>query len=499
MNLRLTGISECFSLKIVLESVSAEFKEGAIHALVGENGAGKSTLAAIISGSRQPTSGTILLDGKPVVLKTPREAAELGIIQIHQRPLLAEGITVKENILIGTEYQPEPAQREKISRRVTLARLSVYKKQWAPDLDLNSRVRNIGGDERFLTALLGALCRSPSILILDEPSALLNWEQRRILYANLRTLAQGGMNILIITHSMEEASLYTDTVTVLAEGRILATYARSSDFLQGCPGYIDFKKPDLSGSVNQTDEIIQPVFPRGFISFNSITVRPVNRPAIFGISFSFHCSELTLIRGLQESGLGTLENVITAMESSHCTGSFLMSYTEDPINDEEIYRRNLAVRPLTPAILRKKMHVKTAIIPSDRTFRGSNPNLTVGQMLTAYYTGKNHEQYAMRLITKAGISITTGEPVSDLSGGMLQRLILERELDMDPVFIILCEPLQGLDSRSSAALCRRLYNLSKTGNAVLVLSAADFPESFCTSIYTLKDGKLIHDGRRKTQ
>ena len=483
MTITLESITERFLLKTALESVSTEFRGSSIHAVVGENGAGKSTLAAILCGSLQPSSGRILLDGTPSQLKTPREAAEKGIILVQQRPLLAGSISVKENILLGIEYQKDSRfwNRKKI-----LAELNVLRKTWAQDLSPDALVRNIGGDGRFFTALLGALCRHPSVLILDEPSALLNWEQRRMLYAGLRELAQHDMNIIIITHSMEEAALYTDTVTVLNEGRISAYYPRSKDFTPGSPGYIEFAVPDIGNS--EVSHLQHPSSVSGCLSFESVTVRPQNRPGLFDIHLTARCGQLTLIRGLQESGLGTLENVMTAMETAKCSGTFTLSYNN---GSDTISRRiSLAHHPLTPEILRSRLHVRIAVIPSDRMFRGSNPQLSVKQILTAQHTADNSDEYARYLISKAGITISPDESAGNLSGGMLQRLILERELDLQPSFILLCEPLQGLDSHASAKLCERLYGLAESGCAVIVLSAADFPESFCSMIYTLKDGNL---------
>jgi len=495
MTVTLEHITERFSLKTALDSVSLKFEGGKIHAVVGENGAGKSTLAAILVGDRQPTSGTILLDSSPVVLKTPRQAAEYGIMQVHQRPLLAGCISVRDNILLGTEHTLDRSNGKPVPKRTILARLAVYADLWAPRLDMKALVNNLGGDQRFFTAILSALCRDPSVLVLDEPSASLNWEQRRLLYANLRSLAQSGLNIIIITHSMREAELYTDTVTVLNRGIVTARYPRSADFVPGSPGYVDF--PEENRKATTWKAPAEHTTARGAVSFQNVTVRPVDRPALFSISFTARDRELTLIRGLQESGLGTLENVVTGMETTRSTGTFTIYHTHGGTVPES-YTTSLFRHPLTPSVLRNCLHAGVAIIPSNRTFRGSNPQLTVAQILTVHYTGRNPTAYARELILKAGISISPDEPASSLSGGMLQRLILTRELDIKPDFIILCEPLQGLDSVSSTSLCGHLYALAQNGAAVIVLSAAGFPEEICSNIYILRDGKLEQTGGEHT-
>ncbi len=475
MTITLQQLSVQFSLKTALDSVSAEFTGSAVHAIVGENGAGKSTLASVLSGDRRQTSGTMLLDGTPVVFHTPRDAIAHGIVLVHQRPLLADSISVLENIMLGTEHSAP--------KRQIRARLDACRARWCPSLPLKSLVRDIGGDGRFFTSLLGALCRAPQVLILDEPTALLSWEQKRALYANLRTAAEEGMNIIIITHSMEEAALYTDTVTVLKKGRLDAQYSRSRDFTAGSKGYVDFTAAAVS-TEQESEKAAAQDASLPVLSFDHITVRPAARPALFDICFKARRAQITLIKGLPEAGLETLENVITGMEISPCTGTVTIGSTTV----------QLARRALTPALLRHNPDCRAAVVPSDRTCRGSHPSLTVEQLLTTYYTGSAPVSYAQELIDRAGIMIKPDEPAANLSGGMLQRLILERELDTHPQVLILCEPLQGLDSAASARLCGRIYDLCRKQTAVIVLTSGDFPEPYCRSVYSLKNGALTIQG-----
>ncbi|MCI1209976.1 MAG: ATP-binding cassette domain-containing protein [Treponema sp.] len=472
MTVTLEKISKRFSLKTVLDSVTAEFREGKIHALVGENGAGKSTLAALISGEKQPTSGVIKLDGEPVLFENRREAAQRGILLVHQRPLLARSITVKENILLGTASSARS--------RNYIKRLSDLRDHWAPGLNLNAIVQNIGADARFQTALLSALFRTPAVLILDEPSASLDWEQRRLLYADIRMLAETGTAVIVITHSMEEAALFTDTVTVLSRGTVAAHYADSKSFKPGTEGYKDFTIKTagaIPGRSSFTDG-------NTYLSFRNITVRPQNRPALFDISFTAFSGGITLIKGLQEAGLGTLENVITGMETARAGGLVTLA------SGKTKFSINLHKQHLTTALLRGKHSLQAGIVPTDRTFRGANPDLSVGMIVTTYYTGRHPEQYARYLIDKAGIKITPSESAANLSGGMLQRLILARELDRKPPFIIMCEPLQGLDTASSGDLCTLLAAAARQGSAVIVLSATPFPEKTCSSVYKLEGGRI---------
>ena len=214
MNLELRDISLKFSHKVVLQMLSISFEQGKLHALLGENGAGKSTTANIICGELSPDEGEILLDGKPVTFRAPKDAIQNGICYVHQRPLLADYITVKENLLLGLNKE----QKEQLIPQA---------KKWLPEVKLNSFVKNYGADTRFFIALTSALIKAPALLILDEPSALLDDNQRTFLFENLRTLAEQGMNIIIITHNYDEAEKYCDTIDFLEDGRLVKDYKPS--------------------------------------------------------------------------------------------------------------------------------------------------------------------------------------------------------------------------------------------------------------------------------
>jgi ABC-type uncharacterized transport system ATPase subunit len=490
MNIALSHISKKYLHKTVLDNLSVSFEGGMIHALLGDNGAGKSTTAAILSGALHYDSGTILLDGNEVCFQNQRDAVRAGIVCVHQRPLLAESISVRENILLGTEYS---AAGKKLTRKEVLHEAEIFRQKWAPQLDLRAHIANLGGDERFYTALTAALICKPGVLILDEPSALLDWEQRRSLYANIRELACSGMNIIVITHIIQEAQLYTDTVTVLQKGKAAEQYEHSRTFtgtlhhennVSGFNSALQVSAAEDADNSTCAGTSCNSCKNKCAVSFSGITVRPKKRPALYDVSFTAGCGKLTLIKGLAESGLGTLENAITGMETTSEKGLFTIK------SDSLRCIINLKSKKLTPDFLRHKTGMHTAIIPSDRTFRASHPKLSIGQLLCATQGGIVTRHYAERLIHKADIVIETEEKASALSGGMLQRLILARELDAGPQYIIACEPLQGLDTLSAAQTAELLASFASRGCIVLVLSSSDFPEKLCNTVYTLEGGKL---------
>ena len=469
MDVALEHISKRYLHKTVLEDLSLVFQGGMIHALLGENGAGKSTTAAVLSGALEPDGGTILIDGKAVRFSSPRDALRSGIVCVRQRPLIADGISVWENILLGTEYG---AAGKKLKKGEIFSRAELLKSKWAPHLNFRALAAHIGGDERFYTALISALIREPRMLILDEPSALLDREQRLSLYANIRELADKGMNVIVITHIMQEASRYTDTVTVLQKGKGAECCERSALYVPKAKSeaaQLHTVRTEKSGDC---------------ISFEHIGVRPKKRPALFDVSFTAKSGGITLIEGLPESGLGTLENVVTGMENARTEGLCRIKTAERSLCVD------LKSGKWTPYFLRTEAKLRTAIIPSDRTFRASNPDLSIEQLLCAIYGGKSADEYTKRLIEKAKVSIRPDEKASALSGGMLQRLILAREFENDPNLIIACEPLQGLDGKAAERTQELLLNFAHRGAVVIVLSSSEFPSSLCTAHYVLEGGDL---------
>ena len=368
MTLELRDISLRYSKKIVLQNLSIRFEGAKIHALLGENGAGKSTTANIICGELQPDSGELFLDDKPVSFVNPKAAIEHGICYVHQTPMLADSISVRENLLLGIkkEYQKN---------------IDPVTKMWIPTLNLATRVKELSGGMRFFIALCSALIKQPKLLLLDEPTALLDDTQKAFLFENLTTLAQNGMNIILITHNMDEAEKYCDTIDFLEEGKLAP------------------KKPlPKLNAKNRNDKI-------------------------------------TLIQDLTDDGQAMLEkkliNWIVSSDRKSC-----------------------------------------AIIPTNRKYTASNPNLTVLQMLTSALDIPENQKFqaALDMINNAGVNITPSEKCKNLSGGMLQKLIFERELYKNPSFLLLCNPLQGLDTLTCNKTIERIKKTAQNGACVLVLA-----------------------------
>ena len=423
MTLELRNICLRYAKKTVLENLSLFYTGGQLHALLGENGAGKSTAANIICGELVPDSGKLLLDGEPVAFNSPRAAIDHGICYVHQTPMLADSISIKENLLLGIkkEYRNN---------------IEPVAKKWLPEIDLNTTVKKLSGGTRFFIALCSALIKCPKLLLLDEPGALLNDEQRAFLFNNLRTLANDGMNIIIITHNYDEAENWCDTVDFLEDGRLV-------------------QKKQLEKITLETTGAAKTENGQGL--------------ELPDLNIKLQKGKITLIQALAQEGLDELEKEITDLvvkrDSRVKPGNDKCSL---PGNDKLSFYRQ-----------------QCALIPTDRKYKGSNPNLTVLQMLTAALDIplKQKPDAALKMITAAGVNITPQEKCRNLSGGMLQKLLFERELYNNPKLLILCNPLQGLDAATCSRTCTRIRQAADNGAYVLVLSYGAFPSEFSDVYY----------------
>ena len=363
--LKLQDICVQYSYKTVLTKVSLTFEKGKIYSLLGENGAGKSTLAHVLCGDILPTGGSIYLDEKKLNIRNPKDAIKSGIVCVHQRPLLAPSISIRDNLRIGINHEMTKL-------------IPDFSKKWLPGRELSELVQNLSEQEVFNTSLTGALLKSPRVLLLDEPPFL---DTQKI-----RELANSGITIIIITHSFKEAIEKSDEIVLLKDGEVL----------------------EVTPAQKLTEELI--------------------RKKLFGLTKTINVPDF-----IEEKDIS--EEEVLKMRKQKVTDNFI------------------------------------GYIPSNRTFRASNPNLTVFQLCSAYHTEKKQkklEEYAKKLLEKADVNIRLYEKALCLSGGMLQRLILGRELMEKPKELYLFNPTHGLDAEATERLYSRLQGLAKNGVKIII-------------------------------
>lgn len=389
--LQLNNIALKYSYKKVLSDVCINFENGRIYSLLGENGAGKSTLAGIICGDKKADSGTIFVDSVQKKFHSPKDAINSGILCIHQRPLLCEDISIKENFLLG-------------AKKIDLKKAEELLSFFLPKRKFSTLVKELFLGERFFVSLIGSILKSPKFLILDEPSALLDEEQILKLFDFLQKLKKNGTTILIITHFINEALTKTDSIILLRDGIVVCN-----------------EKSEKMTEKEILKYLYDGIKVENFLDLQNSLLKNKN---------------VTLIKA---------KNSIDFMQKE----------------------KELSVRKTFDGKF-------VGIIPSDRTFTGSNPNLSVFQICTALKTGLNKKElleFCKNLLKNANVNIKLEEKASSLSGGMLQKIILERELSQSPEKMILCEPWQGLDFLSCKNLFEKLENFCKNGKKIIILEA----------------------------
>lgn len=458
MNLELKDIDFSFSHKTVLSKLNISFKEGQLHGLLGENGAGKSTTANIICGELIPSSGKILLDNQEVHFSSPKDAIEKHICYVHQRPMLCEEITVYENLIIGLSKEQ-------------CKNIPDFSRSLIPQIKLKTPIFHITSDYRFFISLTNALLKNPEILILDEPSALLSKEQITFLYSKLQELTERGMNIIVITHSQEEAEKYCDDVFYLKR---IVSDPKTPHSEKSKNASLNQNESSASHHTNSNSKIE--------IRWNNINCKTRNHIPLKNINIKVESGKITLIKGYAEQGLSQLEDILCGMNKFKCQGTIEIK------NPDETIIYNLG-KGFSTYKLRNKSGLRVGIIPTNKKYRGANPNLYIKDMLSF----KQDYITPEKIIEKSKINITKDEKASALSGGMLQRLLINRELACKPELLILCNPLQGLDNESCINITNKLKKLASENTAILILSNSEFPEEICTSVHKLIKGEFSND------
>lgn len=428
--LKLEDIFVKYSYKSVLNGISLQFEKGKIYSLLGENGAGKSTLAHVICGDINQTSGKIFLNDKEIYFDSPKNAIEHGICCVHQRPLLAQEISIYENLKIGVKKIDKQKQAELLNF-------------WLPGISAKTKVKELGIENQFYVSLVGALLKNPEILILDEPP--------KIEKEKLKALAGGD-----------------DFITAGNESTTAHAFAARENACTAPKNEFSTAHAFTAGKNEFSNE--QASFARA----NSITPRGVQNAAsqksspriiiviTHDLNEAIEKTDHTIL--LQEGKV--LKSCPTSQTSAEEIENLLFG-----ISEHVEFPPHLIQAELDENTFFMRKNRKIAYIPSNKTFRASNPNLTIKQLLCSKRTWlKNSDaiEFSKLLLRRADVNIKLNEKVSALSGGMLQRLILEKELAEHPQTIVLFNPLHGLDIDATKKLYAKLEKLAQSGVKVII-------------------------------
>ncbi len=453
MDLRLENISKHFQSFIANDRISFRVETGKIMAILGENGAGKTTLMNILSGLYQPDTGTIYLDDRPVKITSPYQAIQLGIGMVHQHFMLVPNLTVTENIILGTANSWRLNWSQKQQEILTLAQ------SYGLDIEPKARIENLPVGQQQRVEILKVLYRQAKLLIFDEPTAVLTPKEVEGFIHILRQLAAAGKTIIFISHKLEEVIKLCDTVTVLKQGKVVATRSTQevnsqqlSELMVGQGVSLRVNQP-VNQPVNQSVSTAAPVI----LSVEKLQVLDDRKlPAVRNISFELRAGEILGIAGVDGNGQRELADAIAGLRSIH---QGKISF---------------------PGSL---VHPKIGYIPEDRQKMGLILRFTIGKNLILNSFTKSPfcryfllqpkaiERNAQISIEKFKIRVS-GEnvKVSQLSGGNQQKVVLARELAEEPNLIIAMQPTRGLDVGATATVHEELLAQRKRGAAILYIS-----------------------------
>lgn len=469
-------ITKIFGEFVANDKINLELRKGEIHALLGENGAGKSTLMNMLAGLLEPTSGEIVVNGKPVKLDSPSKAASLGIGMVHQHFMLVEAFTVAENIILGSEITKNGILDLKRATQ-EIKRLS---KKYGLSVDPSAKIEDISVGAQQRVEILKTLYRGADILIFDEPTAVLTPSEIDELMKIMKNLVKEGKSIILITHKLDEIRAVSDRVTVIRRGKSIETVeiagATNQDLAEMMVGRaVSFKTEKKPSNPQET-----------VLSIKNLVVEE-NRgvPAVKGLSLDVRAGEIVGIAGIDGNGQTELIQAITGLRKA---------------SSGEILIKNQSVLGKKP---RQITEMKVSHVPEDRHRDGLVLQMSISEniALQTYYKEplskngilnyNNIYSYACNLMKEFDVR-TASEyvPASALSGGNQQKAIIAREVDRDPDLLIVSQPTRGLDVGAIEYIHKRLIEERTQGKAVLVVSFE------LDEILNLSDRiAVIHDGK----
>jgi ABC-type uncharacterized transport system ATPase subunit len=477
--LELRQITKRFPGVLANDAVDFDLRQGEVHALLGENGAGKSTLMNILYGLYTPDEGQILLNGKPIELGSTKAAIEHGIGMVHQHFMLIPVMTVAENIVLASEPRHAAVLLDYDAARKRVREIS---ERYGLAVDPDARVERITVGQQQRVEILKALYRGAEILALDEPTAVLTPQEAQELFAIVRSLTEQGKSIIFITHKLNEVLEIADRITTLRRGKVVGTVpaegATEESLARMMVGRevllrVD-KTPAQPGEALLEVEDLNVIDDRGL-------------EAVRGVSLTVRAGEIVGLAGVDANGQSELIDAITglrAVRSGHVR-----------IGGEDI----------TNASSREAIDTGVGHIPEDRHRRGLVLPFTLAENLALHDYRKEPESkygflFPRRMIEKARrllreFDVRGGTPLTPagaLSGGNQQKVVLAREIDVDPRVLIAAQPTRGLDVGAIEFVHRRLVEQRDAGRAVFLVSL-ELEEilSLSDRILVIYEGRLV--------
>ncbi|MDX6572949.1 MAG: ral nucleoside transport system ATP-binding protein [Gaiellales bacterium] len=453
----LRGVTKRFPGVVANADVDLEIHVGEVHALLGENGAGKSTLSNIVTGLYRPDEGSLELHGKPVELRSPRDALAGGVGMVHQHFRLVEPFTVAENIALGDQRD-----RRLVPDRAALERkVAALAEQFGLAVDPRARIWQLSVGEQQRVEILKALYRDARVLILDEPTAVLTPQEARALFETLRAMAADGRAIVFISHKLHEVLAVSDRITVLRGGRVVATLATGSATPEGLAALMVGREVETGRRQERTSPIGDAVLEAHDLRAEGDR----GLPALNGVSLTVRAGEIVGVAGVAGNGQRELAESLTGLR---------------PLTSGRVTVGGEALRAGDP---RDAIAHGVAHVPEDRLGTGVASSLSIASntVLKAYrdrdisagpfLRRSRIMRRASDLIAKYSVRASGPEVrARDLSGGNLQKVVIGREFAGEPRVLVVAAPTRGLDVGAIENVHELLRAAAARGVAVLMIS-----------------------------
>lgn len=475
--LEMCDIVKTFPGVLANDRVCFDVNQGEVHALLGENGAGKSTLMRQLYGLYKPDNGEILINGQPCVFNSPADAIAAGIGMIHQHFMLVPTLTVAENVALGLKSSHEPLKDlDKVS-----ARILDLSRTYGLKVDPSAYVWQLSVGEQQRVEIIKALYRGASLIILDEPTAVLTPQEVNDLFQTLRQMASDGHALVFISHKLNEVLAISQRVTVLRDGRVIGTR--------------------LTKEVNKNELVkmmvgreVRPLAPLPLKSGTvCLEIRGLHgmgdrgTEALRGIDLQIHSGEIVGIAGVSGNGQRELAECLSGVRRV-TAGNILLDGGD-----------------ITTMPLKERVDIGLAYIPEERMRDGAirefsveenvflhdhaSPRFTHGIFLDF----NRMQEFATTLVKNFSVKTPGLEtPIKNLSGGNIQKLILARELSRHPRLLIAAQPTRGVDIGATEYIHQRLLQQREEGTAILLISE-DLDEIVALSdrIAVLYEGRIM--------
>ncbi len=476
--LEMKGITKKFENTLANDHIDLRLYPGEIHALLGENGSGKSTLMNILLGIYKPNTGEIFYQGEKVHMKSPKTAADLHIGMVHQHFALIPTLTVAENIFLSMPRCGFILHQKKMEDQIR-----AYSEKFALPVDPGAKVWQLSVGEQQRVEIMKLLCRNSEVLVLDEPTAVLTPQEAGEMFKTLRKMADSGKSVIFISHKMNEVMAHADRITVLKNGKV------EDEMLAGDATIARLTKA-VVGAREMEQIICKSHKEQGNLLLEAKQLRVFNDKglvALHDISFQLYAGEILAISGVAGSGQRELAEALAGLRKV-ASGSIIMNGAD-----------------MTKTSTKERISRGISFIPEDRLKMGLIPGMNMKQntilkefSAPAYSTGGILRNQDIEALTERHVQaheIKHGGldlPVSLMSGGNQQKLLIAREINGDPTLIIAAYPVRGLDIGATEAIHRILMTQRDSGACVLLISE-ELDEIFAMSdrVAVLCDGKLM--------